>query len=174
MITGYLTILLKVMIYLPIFIFSFFSKDFKDRFMKINSNSKKSLIVETIVGINYFLMIFLTLYLSISFRGVLSYLGLIIYFLGLALCYAGYFRFYIEKDSLIKGFPYNISRNPTYFFGFVAVLGIVMLTSSGLLFSLLIIQFLLTHIIISNEEKYCHDKYKKEYLEYSQRVRRYI
>lgn len=166
---------LIILIYLPIFIFAIFSKKFKQNFMKVHSETKKQYFIEIFIGIIYFLIIITSLYTTTSTNNLNLISGLVIYIISITITYIGYITFNrTPKNKLTINFPYNFSRNPTYFFGFTAILGVTILTTSITLLILLLIQFILTHRIILTEEEYLAKKYKKEYKTYTKKVRRYI
>jgi protein-S-isoprenylcysteine O-methyltransferase Ste14 len=121
----------------------------------------------------YFLIFLIALFSQNNKDIFFQIIGLIVYFSGLILTFIGYYRFTKEKD-LINKFPFNVSRNPTYFFSFVSIFGIVLFTNSFILFSVLIIQLISTHIIILREEKFLEKRYGKEYLDYKSKVKRYL
>ena len=150
----------------------YFNKKSKDKFFKINSRDFQ-IFIEILSGIIYALIIFISLFLKTTSLSFLGITGMIIYVIGICLTYMGYFKF-LNKEKLITKFPFNISRNPTYFFAFVAILGLVLITNSWYLFVLLILQVILTHLIILNEEAFLEKEYGKEYLIYKKKVRRYI
>ncbi|MFA5484881.1 MAG: isoprenylcysteine carboxylmethyltransferase family protein [Candidatus Pacearchaeota archaeon] len=163
---------LALLIYLPILLLSI-KKDFRLRFSKINSIKKVDLILEAIAGILYFLIILIN-FIIVPSQSVLHLItGLIIYFVGLILTYLGYFKFYKSKELITTGI-YRYSRNPTYFFGFISLIGIITMTQSFYQVPLLVFLILITHKIILNEEKFLEKKYKKEYLNYKSKIRRYI
>lgn len=166
------TVILILLVYLPIFILSL-KKDFKKRFSEINSMKKKDLFLEVIAGIFYFILIYLSLISPIKKIIISIIIGSTIYITSLIFTYLGYFTFYKNK-GLITNNIFKYSRNPTYFFGFTSILGIIILTQNIIMLFPLIILFLITHKIILNEEKYLEKKYKTEYLKYKNKTRRYL
>lgn len=167
--------ILIILIYLPIFVLAIISKPFRNKFMKVHSKTIKQSSIEILVGVIYFLIIILSIFTTISNNKAHLIIGSLIYIIGLTITYTGYIAFIqTPKNKLTTTFPYNISRNPTYFFGLIAILGIAILTISTTLLALLIVQFILTNQIIKIEEKFCKKKYKKEYINYVKKVRRYL
>jgi protein-S-isoprenylcysteine O-methyltransferase Ste14 len=172
---NYIIPLLIISIYLPIFILAFTSKPFKKKFMKVHSKNNNQQLIEVLIGLLYFLVILSSVFSAISYKRLHLLMGALLYIIGLIIAFLGYVSFdQTPKDQLAKNFPYNISRNPTYFYGFIAILGIAVLTTSMPIFVLLIIQFILTDKVIKYEEEYCAKKYKKEYAIYKKKVGRYI
>jgi len=166
---------LIILIYLPIFIFATISKQFRQKFMRVHSKSKKQYIIETLVGSIYFLIIIASFYTTTSTNQIQIAVGTSIYLVSLAVTYSGYLSFKnTNQNKLITKWPYSFSRNPTYFFGLTSILGVAIITTSTIIILLLIIQFILTHQIILTEEKYLTKKYKNKYKEYAKKVERYF
>lgn len=165
--------ILTLLIYLPIIIFSLKSKTFLKKFSQIVNKNKKHLTIEFLAGILYLIIIVYSL--NLNFKSLLLAPGILIYLISLIILIKSYIDFANSKsDSLIQSGIYKISRNPIYFFGLLAVIGIALATLSSTLLLLGILQFYLTHQIILEEEKYCKLKYKKEFEKYMKEVSRYI
>jgi len=163
--------LLVLLVYFPIILF-IFDKKFRKKFNREHAESKLLIFVEILNGALYFLMIYLAFNVNLKID-YLFYLGVFIYFPSLFLVYRGY-SLYFEEQGLIKKLPFNISRNPTYFFGLLAVFGVSLMNNSFILGGVVIIQFFLVHLVILREEEYLEKEYGKEYLDYKKRVRRYV
>lgn len=69
---------------------------------------------------------------------------------------------------------YQISRNPMYVAYFIYFLGCVLLTQSLILFAILLIFQISAHWIILSEERWCIERFGQVYLNYMNKVRRYI
>jgi len=163
--------LLIFLIYLPIILLAV-DKKFRKKFFKVNSLGK-DVLLDAVVGVIYFIIIIYAA--TLIFDKLIPFvIGIIIYKAGLAITFFGYHTFFTSKPGIIKKFPYNFSRNSTYFFSFIAILGIAIATTSIVLFLLLAIQFILTHKIILKEEEYLEKEFGKAYKDYSKTVRRYI
>lgn len=162
---------LTFLIYLPILIF-IFKKDFRKKFSNVVSRKKKDVFREILVGVLYFLIIFFSFFEEINL-GFLAFVGGILYLIGLVLTYWGYYLFHREEGLIQRG-VFSISRNPTYFFGYIAVFGIILMTGSLLILVFHVILVFLTDSIIRNEEKYLMRLYRKKYNEYAKKVRRYL
>ena len=171
MFPNFLTFVAFILIYIPMF-YLYFNKKSRDKFFKLNSKGI-FVLVEIFSGLLYAFIILFTLFLGKDSSFFLQIIGSIVYLISLILTYIGYFKF-VDKQDLIERFPFNLSRNPTYFFSFIAIFGIVLFSGSVILFVLLALQFILTHIIILNEEKYLERQYDRKYQEYKQKVKRYI
>ena len=81
-----------------------------------------------------------------------------------------------HKDScVVKTEMYSIVRHPLYFFSFVMVVGIGLMTGRIELLLYLIAMFLVCfYPMIMNEEKYLKEKFGKEYTEYQKEVPGFI
>ena len=114
-------------------------------------------------------------FLGIKINPPWTYVGLIIYGLGIMLCVKSVLDFAkpTENGINVKGF-YRISRNPMYIAYFVYFLGCVLLTQSLILLAILIVFQISSHWIIRSEERWCTEKFGDEYISYMKRVRRYI
>jgi len=103
------------------------------------------------------------------------YVGLVIYGLGVLLSLVSVLNFAIPAENGInlKGL-YRVSRNPMYLAYFVYFLGCVLLTQSLILLAILLVFQISAHWIILSEERWCVKKFGEEYLNYMNKVRRYI
>ncbi len=103
------------------------------------------------------------------------YVGLAIYGIGVLLCLLSVLNFAKPAESgiNIKGL-YRFSRNPMYVSYFIYFLGCVLLTKSLILFALLLVFQISAHWIILSEERWCLKTFGKEYINYMNKVRRYI
>jgi protein-S-isoprenylcysteine O-methyltransferase Ste14 len=114
-------------------------------------------------------------FLKITIDPYWFYKGLVIYGLGILLCLASVSNFARPEESGInlKGL-YRVSRNPMYVAYFIYFLGCVLLTQSLILLALLLVFQISAHWIILSEERWCIEKFGKEYINYMNKVRRYI
>ena len=103
------------------------------------------------------------------------YTGLVIYGFGVLLCLGSVINFArpVESGINVKGL-YRVSRNPMYVAYFIYFLGCVILTQSSILLALLIVFQISAHWIILSEERWCVKKFGEEYINYMNKVRRYI
>jgi len=117
-------------------------------------------------------LFFLTVIVELSW---LFYIGIIVYILGLILCAISVISFAIPSN---EGFNYNgiyhCSRNPMYVSYFMYFVGCALLTQSLVLCGIVVIFQITSHWIILFEERWCIEKFGKEYKQYMKRVRRYI
>ncbi len=114
-------------------------------------------------------------FLKISTDSYWYFIGLVIYVLGVSLCLVSILNFAnpSENGIILRGL-YRVSRNPMYVAYFIYFLGCVLLTQSLILFVLLLIFQISAHWIILSEERWCVKKFGEEYINYMNKVRRYI
>jgi protein-S-isoprenylcysteine O-methyltransferase Ste14 len=114
-------------------------------------------------------------FLKITTGSYWFYVGLVIYGLGVLLCLVSVSNFAkpAENGINLKGL-YRISRNPMYVAYFIYFLGCVLLTQSLILLVILIVFQISAHWIILSEERWCIKKFGEEYINYMNKVRRYI
>lgn len=122
------------------------------------------------------IIIFVYLYfLNIKIDSYWFYVGLAIYGLGVILCIFSVLNFAKPEENGInlKGL-YQVSRNPLYVAYFIYFLGCVLLTQSMILLAILLVFQISAHWIIKSEERWCIQKFGEEYINYMNKVRRYI
>lgn len=122
--------------------------------------------------------IFLFLYLCflrINIDSIWFYSGSVVYSFGILLCIVSILNFAkpAKNGINLKGL-YRVSRNPIYVSYFIYFLGCVLLTRSLILFALVIIFQISAHWIILSEERWCVKEFGEEYINYMEKVRRYI
>ena len=166
-------VILVLLVYLPILLLAITSKYFRNKFCKNHSVKLNHKAVEILIGILYFSMIIIALYFSFSTKDFLMIFGSIIYLTSLFIVYLGYYSYFKHKELITK-FPFNFSRNPTYFYGYLSVIGVAIMIESILLILIVVFQMILVHQTILIEEKYMQKKYGKRYSKYKKRVGRYI
>ena len=103
------------------------------------------------------------------------YAGLMIYGLGVLLCIVSVSNFAkpAENGINLNGI-YLVSRNPMYVAYFIYFLGCVLLTQSFILLAILLVFQISAHWIILSEERWCVKKFGEEYINYMNKVSRYI
>ncbi len=103
------------------------------------------------------------------------YVGLVIYGLGILLCIVSVSDFAKSAENGINlNGIYRVSRNPMYVAYFIYFLGCILLTQSFILLTILIVFQISAHWIILSEERWCVKKFGEEYINYMNKVRRYI
>lgn len=123
---------------------------------------------------NILLFVYLC-FLKITTNPYWLYTGLVIYGSGVLFCIVSVSNFAkpAENGINLKGL-YRISRNPMYAAYFIYFLGCVLLTQSLILLAILMVFQLSAHWIILSEERWCVKKFGEEYINYMNKVRRYI
>lgn len=103
------------------------------------------------------------------------YVGSLIYGLGVLLCLVSVWNFAkpAENGINLSGL-YRISRNPMYVAYFIYFLGCSVLTKSLILLVILLVFQISAHWIILSEERWCIKKFGEGYINYMDKVRRYI
>lgn len=113
--------------------------------------------------------------LKVEIGSSLFYIGLAIYSIGVLLCIISTINYAKPAEN---GFSqnglYRFSRNPMYIAYFVSFLGSAILTKSNILLAIIIAYQISAHWIIRSEERWCKEKFGKEYIQYMNKVRRYI
>jgi protein-S-isoprenylcysteine O-methyltransferase Ste14 len=128
--------------------------------------------------INQLTTLILLIYLffaEIKFNTILNFFGLLAFLLGTILYLKSTVDFARPDNSGIskKGL-YKYSRNPMYVAFFLYFLGCSLLINSWFYYIILIIYQISVHYLILSEERWCVDKFGKEYKAYMKKVRRYI
>ncbi len=114
-------------------------------------------------------------FLKIKTDSYWFYVGLAIYGLGVLLCLVSVLNFAkpAKNGINLKGL-YQLSRNPMYVAYFIYFLGCSLLTRSLILLAILFVFQISAHWIILSEERWCVKKFGQEYIDYMNKVRRYI
>ncbi len=123
---------------------------------------------------NLLILVYLC-FLKITTDSNWFYVGFVVYGLGVLLCLVSVLNFAVPAENGInlKGL-YRVSRNPMYVAYFIYFLGCVLLTQSLILLAILLVFQISAHWIILSEERWCVKKFGKEYINYMNKVRRYI
>lgn len=108
-------------------------------------------------------------------HSALFYTGLIVFSMGAVLLILSVIHFAAPSESGInKNGIYRLSRNPMYVAYLIYFIGCSLLTQS-LILSVFVLTFqIAAHWIIIAEERWCVEKFGREYIEYMESVRRYI
>lgn len=123
----------------------------------------------TIVG-----MFFYSFLLEIQTGSYWFIAGLITYGLGTLLYAKSLIDYARPNNGINTNGLYRVSRNPMYVAFFVYCFAIAFLTRSLILLVLLIIYQISVHWIILSEERWCIQQFGEKYLQYMNKVRRYI
>ncbi|HKL75999.1 MAG TPA: isoprenylcysteine carboxylmethyltransferase family protein [Halanaerobiales bacterium] len=112
---------------------------------------------------------------NIKFNIVLSYVGLIVFIIGMLLYIKSIIDFSKPQESGINNNGlYKYSRNPMYVAFFLYFLGCSFLINSLFYFIILLIFQISVHYLILSEERWCIKEFGVEYQKYMKKVRRYI
>lgn len=154
---------------------SIISKDSLKRagfFAPLTSKEKIAIGVYQITNI---LILLYLLLLEIRNDSYWFYIGLIICGLGIILYTISIIN-YADPETSGANFNglYRISRNPMYIAYFIYFLGCVFITRSWILLILVIGFQISVHWIILSEERWCIKEFGVEYINYMNKVRRYI
>lgn len=123
---------------------------------------------------NAFIILY-SLFLKIQTKPPLFFIALFIYLLGISVLIIATVNFAKPGQSGINtNGLYKISRNPMYIGYFIYFLSCVLLTHSILLLISLLVFQISAHWIILSEERWCINKFGKEYVNYMSKVKRYI
>lgn len=120
-------------------------------------------------------MILYSVFLKIQTKPPLFLIALFIYVLGVSVLIIATVNFAKPEQSGINtNGIYKISRNPMYIGYFIYFASCVMLTHSMLLLISLLVFQISAHWIILSEERWCINKFGAEYINYMNKVKRYI
>ncbi len=169
-------ILVLPIIFIRYIILSILSKEAFIRaahFPPINKGIEK--IAHWVYQITVLLLLIISIFEEVGLSGFLSYLGLGIYALGMFLYFFSIIQFSKpdQKGLNVAGL-YKISRNPMYVAFFLYFLGFSMMSGSWLQFLVLFIFQISVHYLILSEERWCIKEFGDDYLNYMNKVRRYI
>ena len=80
-----------------------------------------------------------------------------------------------KNAELVTTGIYSVVRNPLYFFSFIGVVGIGIISNQITVFALLVAAFFLVYLpLISREEKFLGEKFGPTFTDYVSRVPRFI
>ena len=80
-----------------------------------------------------------------------------------------------RPSSFVKNGFYKYSRNPMYLGGLMFLIGLAIMLGNIISFTIPVIFFLILNFLcIPVEEKIMSDRFKDEYMEYKQKVRRWL
>jgi protein-S-isoprenylcysteine O-methyltransferase Ste14 len=123
---------------------------------------------------NAFIILYLV-FLKIQTKPPLFFIALLIYFLGISVLIISTVNFAKPEQSGINtNGIFKISRNPMYIGYFIYFSSCVLLTHSMLLLISLLVFQISAHWIILSEERWCVNKFGTEYINYMNKVKRYI
>ena len=137
-------------------------------------NNKEGKIVDYTMAV-YYLTVLYSIVLSLKTGTSAFILGTILFFFAFAGLVLAYFSFYATpKGQLVTTGMFRYSRNPFYLCTSLAFLGIGIASLSWLLLLLTVIFIVLQHRVVLAEERICEANFGKKYLDYKDKVPRYI
>lgn len=150
----------------------------KDAFLKasqlapMNDLEKRMYLFYVFFNILLFLSLF---FLKIQTASLLYIIGFALFIFSIFyLTVTTYYYGLAGVDGFCQDGPYRFSRNPMYLVYFFYFLSAVFLTRSlALLLFLVCFQFF-GHWLILSEERWCKDLFGQKYLDYMERVPRYL
>ncbi len=139
------------------------------------ANVPKIKIYTFINKISYVLIFIMSVFIPVKSDTFWFYAGTIIFVIGIILYMTAMFYFAISEYHLpvSKGI-YKISRHPVYFSFFIIILGMIIISFSGILFFIAFLHFYTLYFIVLKEEEYCEELYGKAYKNYKQKTRMII
>lgn len=81
---------------------------------------------------------------------------------------------YQEKTELVKNGLFKVSRNPIFLGVMISYVGTFLIIPNALSFAIMLVTYITLQIQIRLEEEYLHAVHGDDYLEYENKVRRWI
>jgi protein-S-isoprenylcysteine O-methyltransferase Ste14 len=80
-----------------------------------------------------------------------------------------------KANTIISHGPFSVVRNPLYIFSFFGVLGLSVMSNNYLIIAIAPISFILIYYpVVLREESFLKQHFGKEYIDYCQKVNRFI
>ncbi len=123
----------------------------------------------------FILMLVYPIFLKIQTGTFFFYTGLVLFILSGILAITSFINYFSAPldQTICKGM-YKISRNPIYVSISLMGFGMALMCHSALITIFLIMNLILQHFIILEEEKFCMEKYGNSYREFKHKVPRYL
>ena len=156
-------------------IYLVFPKESYERFFENPNSQNNNQISETIINICWFFPFIYSIFLPVKYENTLFNLFFIIFLISMILYEITLFNYASTPvgEPIQKGI-YKYSRNPQYIFDFIIWICIGIMCSSYLIIILKIIESILQHKTIIEEEQYCLKRYGEEYEKYLEKTPRYF
>ncbi|MBN2039810.1 MAG: isoprenylcysteine carboxylmethyltransferase family protein [Spirochaetes bacterium] len=145
------------------------------RLVDFSFASKKGKINSLILTVLFIFLLVYPVFLQIHFNSVFFYAGLAVFILsaiGAVTSFINYFSTPLDQ-TICRGM-YKISRNPIYVTVTAMGFGMALMLHSPVIAVILAILSILQHLIILEEEEFCINRYGESYIEFRQRVPRYL
>ena len=137
--------------------------------------SKREKVIGNIANIITFIGFLYAIFLPFKLGTAWFYTGLFIFLSAVALLTAANISFVTTPiDMPVTKGIYRYSRHPLYFSCLLALIAIGVATASWIILLICILFFILVNIITGSEERYCREKYRDSYIEYLNKVPRWI
>ncbi|MBE9469340.1 MAG: isoprenylcysteine carboxylmethyltransferase family protein [Bacteroidetes bacterium] len=166
-----LSLIFLLVSYLPII---FGGKGAK-RLVDFSWMNRKGKQLSVLIMILFIFMLVAPVFLEITSNPVLLIVGFAFFTIGCIFILISYLNYFTTLlGQLITKGMYKVSRNPIYVFSLVALIGIAILSESFLLGLLLLLYSIIQHPIIKEEERFCKENFREEYIQYKNKTRRYL
>jgi len=169
-------ILSAIFLFANYFIMFFLPKEnIKEMMDQVKQAKGKDKFLNIFSFVPYLGIMFYAVFVPLKLGTPWFYVGLAIFILGMIGEIIAEVQLFSRKPGqpVFKGF-YSISRSPIYVFYYIIIMGIGVVTASGLILALAAISMILIHYIILAEERFCLEKYGDAYREYMNKAPRYI
>lgn len=168
-------VLVIIIIFIRYGIINIFGKDAAKRAAFFPPTEGKEKVAYLIYQITTLSLMIVLIFTKIKINNYLNFIGLGIYIFGMTLYIIAIVQFAKPSHNGLNVYGlYKVSRNPMYVAFFLYFLGCSIITSSWLLFFILIIFQISVHYLILSEERWCIKEFGKEYIDYMSKVKRYI
>jgi protein-S-isoprenylcysteine O-methyltransferase Ste14 len=119
-------------------------------------------------------LIFSPIFSRIRFTGLFSTIGWIIYGIGIILFSITIFEFSKSGKGFTRTGIYRVSRNPMYIGYFLIFFGVALLIGSWTHLIMTLIYQISVHFLVLSEERWCVKSFGKDYIDYYNKVARYL
>lgn len=145
------------------------------RLVNFSFSSTRGKVFSVIISVFFIAWLIYPLVLKIQVGTVQFYFGLAFLAAGAVCSVISFINYFSTPlDQPIEKGLYRISRNPIYVSMSVMVVGLALVLHSWIIGLLLVLNMLLQHFIILEEEQYCEETYGESYLQFKARVPRYL
>jgi protein-S-isoprenylcysteine O-methyltransferase Ste14 len=142
-----------------------------DFFPPVEGIEKTMLKLYTVSNI---LLVLTPLFMRLEPATFIAIPGWTTYALGLLIIAFSMLNFSREETGLHTTGIYRLSRNPIYVGYFLIYIGVGLLIGSWCYLMLAVIYQFGCHFVILSEERWCEEMYGQKFLNYKQKVRRYL
>lgn len=162
-------------IMIRLFLFKYLNKEAYQRAQKFAPLAPNKRGYYFVYQICQLILIVFPVFQQVSFRLPENIIAVLFYILGLVILYWSIRDFVkADKNYFIQSGIYQYSRHPMYVCYFFYYLGVGLWMNSYLYIALVILFQICTHQIILAEEAWCEETFGESYIEYKEKVRRYL